>query len=101
MSPHGLGLTTVTGICIKARFGFLIGIIFCNVIFGLVLQNLNHFIWKKHKICLWGRLPWLQYANTTLNHNNVSIYCALLSRVAESEVKYPTPDSDFPKFPTA
>jgi len=80
MSPRGLRLITVTGIC--TRFGFRICIVFRNIIFGLDLnlKNLNHFgVWKRLKGTVWGPLPWSRYANTTLNHDNVLIYCSLLA----------------------
>jgi len=42
------------------------------------MKNLNHFIgiWKRHKVTEWDPLPWSRYANTTLNHDKVSIHCA-------------------------
>jgi len=52
-------------------------------VFGLDLnlENFNHFtgIWKRLNVTVWGPLPWSRYANTTLNRNKGSIYCALLS----------------------
>ena len=41
------------------------------------LKTWNQFICKTLKVTVWGRLPWSRYANTTLNHDNVSVYCAL------------------------
>jgi len=70
---------------LKTRFRFRVCIICCNIIFGLDfnLKKLNHFtasaIWKRFKVTAWGPLPWSRYANTTLNHDKVSIYCALLA----------------------
>ena len=67
---------------ISTRFSFRICNIFCNIVFGLDLnlKNFDHFtgIWKRLKVTVWGPLPWSRYANTTLNHDKVSIYCALL-----------------------
>jgi len=67
----------------ETRFGFLICIIFCNIVCGLDLnlKNLNHFTgkFKRLQLTAWGQLPWSRYANTTLNHDKVSISCALLA----------------------
>jgi len=53
------------------------------MVFGLDLnlKNLNHFtgICKRLKVTVWGPPAWSRHANTTLNHDNVSIYCALLT----------------------
>jgi len=50
-------------------------------IFALDLHSnsLNHFIWKRLKVTVCGRLPLSRYANTWLDHDDVSIglYCAL------------------------
>ena len=35
--------------------------------------------WKRLKVTVWGPLPRSRHASTTLNHDNVSIYCALLT----------------------
>jgi len=47
----------------------------------LCLNSLNHFIWKRLKATVCGRLPWSRYANTWFDHDDVSIglYCALLA----------------------
>ena len=77
-------LITVAEIWIWTIFCFRICIIFCNTIFGLDfnLKNLNHFadIWNRLKVTVWGPLLWSGYANITLSHVKVSIYCALLTR---------------------
>jgi len=45
------------------------------------MKDLNHFtdVWKRLKVTVWAPLPWSRYANTTWNHDKVSIYCALLT----------------------
>ena len=47
----------------------------------LYINSLNHFIWKRLKVTVCGRLPLSRYANTWLDHDDVSIglYCALLT----------------------
>jgi len=47
----------------------------------LYLNSLNHFIWKRLKVTVCGLLPLSRYANTWLDHDDVSIglYCALLA----------------------
>ena len=47
----------------------------------MYLKILNHFtgIWKRLIVTVWGSLPWSRYANAALNHDKVSIYCALLT----------------------
>jgi len=47
----------------------------------LYLNSLNHFIWKRIKVTVCGRLPLSRYANTWFDHDDVSIglYCALLA----------------------
>jgi len=47
----------------------------------LYLNSLNHFIWKRLKVTVCGRLPLSRYANTWLDHDDVSIglYCARLA----------------------
>jgi len=44
-------------------------------IFALDLysNSLNHFIWKRLKVTVCGRLPLSRYANTWLDHDDVSI----------------------------
>jgi len=62
----------------KIRFSHLHYILQYSFGLDLNLKNLNHFIgiWKRHKVTVWGPLPWWRYANTALNHDKVSIYCA-------------------------
>jgi len=52
-------------------------------IFALDLysNSSNHFIWKRLKVTVCGQLPLSRYANTWLDHDDVSIglYCALLA----------------------
>ena len=52
-------------------------------IFALDLYSntLNHFIWKRLKVTVCGRLPLSRYANNWLDHDDVSVglYCALLA----------------------
>ena len=36
-------------------------------------------IWKRLKVTIWGPLRWSPYANTTLNHDKMTIDCALLT----------------------
>jgi len=52
-------------------------------IFALDLcsNSLNHFIWKRLEVTVCGRLPLSRYANTWLDHDDVSIglYCVLLA----------------------
>ena len=47
----------------------------------LYSNSLNHFIWKRLKVTVCGRLPLSRYANTWLDDDDVSIglYCALLA----------------------
>jgi len=47
----------------------------------LHLNSLNHFIWKRLKVTVCGRLPLSRYAHTWLDHDDVStgLYCALLA----------------------
>jgi len=47
----------------------------------LYLDSLNHLIWKRLKVTVCGRLPLSRYANTWLDHDDVSIglYCVLLA----------------------
>jgi len=63
----------------KIRFSHLHYILQNSCGLDLNLKNLNHFsgFWKRFKVTVWGPLPWSRYANTTLNHDKVSIYCAL------------------------
>jgi len=44
-------------------------------IFALDLYSniLNHFIWKRLKVTVCGRLPLSRYANSWLDHDDVSI----------------------------
>jgi len=48
---------------------------------GLYLNSLNHVTWKRLKVIVCGLLPLSWYANTWLDHDDVSIglYCALLA----------------------
>jgi len=47
----------------------------------LYSNSLNHFIWKRLKVTVCGRLPLSRYANTWLDDDDVSVglYCALLA----------------------
>jgi len=79
---------------IETWFGFRICIIFCKVVFDLDLnlKNLNHFtgIWKRLKFTVWVPLPWSLYANTKLNHDKVSVYCALLTPKWRQSLRSPS-----------
>ena len=64
----------------KIRFSHLHYMLQYSFWFEYESGNFKHFtgIWKRFKVTAWGPLPWSRYANTTLNHDKVSIYCALL-----------------------
>jgi len=58
----------------------------------LKLKNVDHFtgIWKRLKVTVWGPLPWSRYANTTLNHDKMSIYYALLTPQWKQSLRSPS-----------
>ena len=67
-------------------------------IFGLNLKNINHFIWKRTQVKVWGQLPWSQYPNTTLNHDNVLMYYALENVFPLRHMFYLPASANAPQF---
>jgi len=65
----------------KIQFSYLHCILQYSFWFGFESEKLESLYWylektQGHSI---GPLPWSRYAKTTLNHDKVSIYCALLT----------------------
>ena len=82
-SQHGFSLITVTEIWVCITWN-------CIFLHWICIQiALNQFSWKRLKVSVCDRLPLSRYANTWLDHDDVSIglYCALLASQWKADLR--------------
>jgi len=67
----------------KIRFSYLHNIMQYSFWIGFESEKLKslywYSIWKRLKVTIRGPLRWSRYANTTLNHDKMTMYCALMT----------------------
>jgi len=79
-SPHELELNSDRNLDLhKIWFSDLNFCLQYDIWFGFGFKKHNSLHLEKTRTKIWGRLPWSPCANTTRNHNNVSICFALLA----------------------